>query len=403
MLANFVQESTNAPGTAATINLAGAAPGRRPFLPTFAAGVSVFYAIDDGTQAEWGIGLLTAGAPNTLTRSTVLGTTAGSTTRLNFTGTARVYGAVPAERQVYRDQAGFLVLGTPPTCEIDNAATKPAATVRSRTANGATNGLAETVLATGSGAEFTTRLGGAGTTGALYSISYGTQTVFLTASNAGGLVLGTENATPVILGTAGVERVRVAGDGTVSVAGLLQTREVNANPNGGNDATASAWIRNQSGTGDGALAALGFLCAGTFGCKLHLRSDGYFGVGGWSASPWRWYVNLSTGDMVAGQDIFAGRNISAAGRVYASGFECVSAAMGWHDVGMIVQARRADAFGFVNVTYTPGSTIGGGSLWIENSTTTLPGTWRCLGFSPPYSIDEGATTSWQLALWQRIA
>ena len=65
--------------------------------------------------------------------------------------------------------------------------------------------------------------------------------------------------------------------------------------------------------------------------------------------------------------------------------------------------RRADAFAFVNVTYTPGSTIGGGSLWIENRTATLPGTWRCLGVGPPYSLDEGATASWQLALWQWIA
>jgi hypothetical protein len=400
MLASFVQETANAPGTAATINLGGAVAGRVGFAAAYPSGATCFYALDDGTQGEWGIGTVTHGSPVTLVRTTVLGNTAGTTARLNFTAITRVYATLPAERAVWRDPAGLLVLGAPPTCELDNAATKPAATVRSRTANSATNGLAETVLTTGSGAAFTTRLGGTGTAGALYSISYGTQTVFLTAGNSGGLVLGTENATPVILGTAGAERLRVASDGTVTLSGLLQTREVNANP-AGNDTTASAWIRNQSGSGDGALAALGFLCAGTYGCKLHLRSDGYFGLGGWSASPWRWYVNLANGDMSAGQDIYAGRNISAVGRVYASGYECISAATGWHDVGMIARARRADAWGFVNVTYTPGSTIGGGSLWIENSTATLPGTWRCLGFSGP-SWDE-SQTFWPLALWQRIA
>lgn len=100
MLANFVQETCNAPGTAATINLGGAASGRLPFIPTFASGSSVFYGMDDGTAAEMGIGVVTAGAPNTLTRTTVLWNSAGTTERLNFLGTVRVYNAVPAERVV---------------------------------------------------------------------------------------------------------------------------------------------------------------------------------------------------------------------------------------------------------------------------------------------------------------
>ena len=32
---------------------------------------------------------------------------------------------------------------------------------------------------------------------------------------------------------------------------------------------------------------------------MHLRPDGYFGIGGWSALAWRWYVNMSNGDMTA--------------------------------------------------------------------------------------------------------
>jgi hypothetical protein len=98
MLQTMVQESATNPGTATTINLAGAVAGRRGFIAAFGSGAPVFYFLDDGTQAEWGEGVVTAGAPNTLTRTTVLGNTAGTLARLNFTGVTRVYGEVPAER-----------------------------------------------------------------------------------------------------------------------------------------------------------------------------------------------------------------------------------------------------------------------------------------------------------------
>lgn len=100
MLANFVQETANAPGSATTINLAGPPTGRRGFLAAFASGSSVYYFMDDGTQAEWGIGTVTAGTPNTLARTNVLGNSANTTARLNFTGSVRVYNEVPAERVV---------------------------------------------------------------------------------------------------------------------------------------------------------------------------------------------------------------------------------------------------------------------------------------------------------------
>ena len=38
---------------------------------------------------------------------------------------------------------------------------------------------------------------------------------------------------------------------------------------------------------------------------MHLRPDGYFGIGGWSANPWRWYVNMTNGTMAAAGDIYA--------------------------------------------------------------------------------------------------
>jgi hypothetical protein len=64
-------------------------------------------------------------------------------------------------------------------------------------------------------------------------------------------------------------------------------------------------VRNAGGTGDSNLANITFHCTGAYGTSLHLRPDGYFGVGGWSASTWRWYVNLSGGDMVAAGNVTA--------------------------------------------------------------------------------------------------
>ncbi|MGG5820433.1 hypothetical protein [Falsiroseomonas sp. HW251] len=98
MLANFVQETANNPGTATTINLAGPASGRRGFVAVFGSGATVDYVIDDGTQYEYGIGVIAAGSPNTLQRTTVIENSAGTTARLNFTGAVRVYGALSMTR-----------------------------------------------------------------------------------------------------------------------------------------------------------------------------------------------------------------------------------------------------------------------------------------------------------------
>lgn len=95
-LANFVLESANNPGTG-VVTLTGAMPDRRSFISAFPQGGAVYYFLDDGTQAEWGIGTLDVSGPVTLTRVTVRGTTAGSTAPLHFAGTVRVYSDIPAE------------------------------------------------------------------------------------------------------------------------------------------------------------------------------------------------------------------------------------------------------------------------------------------------------------------
>ena len=121
MLRNYVAETSVAPGTVASINLAGAVSGRQTFAAAFASGALAYYFITDGTQAEWGWGTFTAGTPNVFTRTTVLSTTAGSTSRLNFTGTATIYCEIPAERAIYADSTNKV--STPSDLAVGGALT----------------------------------------------------------------------------------------------------------------------------------------------------------------------------------------------------------------------------------------------------------------------------------------
>lgn len=72
----------------------------------------------------------------------------------------------------------------------------------------------------------------------------------------------------------------------------------------GND-TSQLQVQNAGGTGDSDVACITFHCSSQYGSKLHLRNDGYMGMGGWSASAWRWYTYLPNGDMTAAGNITA--------------------------------------------------------------------------------------------------
>lgn len=66
----------------------------------------------------------------------------------------------------------------------------------------------------------------------------------------------------------------------------------------------SAEFRNNGGTGDANVAAIGFHCTGSYAIHMHLRADGYFGLGGWSRGAWSWYSDPS-GNMVAAGNVTA--------------------------------------------------------------------------------------------------
>lgn len=117
MLRDLVEETVNAPGTAITINLGGPLAGRKAWISasTFAGGDQAYYFLTDGSaNSEWGIATLAAGTPNTLSRTTVLGNTAGTVARLNFTGTCIAYNWLPAARTPMRDATGRLPMSELP-------------------------------------------------------------------------------------------------------------------------------------------------------------------------------------------------------------------------------------------------------------------------------------------------
>src|ERR1044072_2328308 len=101
MIRNFVLESANAPGTNLSILLGGPLPGRQSWRQAYPDGSQAFYFVDDGGQAEWGVGTVHWGTPNNISRDTVIGNTAATTGRLNFTSAVQVYNEIPGERMPF--------------------------------------------------------------------------------------------------------------------------------------------------------------------------------------------------------------------------------------------------------------------------------------------------------------
>ena len=99
-----VQETSNTTGTG-TFTLAGAVSGFQSFS-AIGNGNTTYYAIVGGTQWEVGLGTYTSSG-TTLSRDTVLASSAGGTTKVSFSaGTKNVFVTYPAEEAVYQDETG---------------------------------------------------------------------------------------------------------------------------------------------------------------------------------------------------------------------------------------------------------------------------------------------------------
>ena len=90
VLADRVLETSTTQGTG-TINLAGATTGYQSFVDGVGDGNTCAYTIKDGTNWETGIGTVTAGTPDTLSRDTILASSNSDAAVDWGTGTRDVY------------------------------------------------------------------------------------------------------------------------------------------------------------------------------------------------------------------------------------------------------------------------------------------------------------------------
>lgn len=129
VVADRVQETTTTSGTG-TLSLGGAVAGYRSFVSGIGSGNTTYYVIYDQTAQVWevGIGTVTSGSPDTLSRTTVLSNSSGNTSPLTLAGnTAFVFCSYTASKSVNLDASGNVT---------------PLGTIASGTWNGTTIGVA---------------------------------------------------------------------------------------------------------------------------------------------------------------------------------------------------------------------------------------------------------------------
>jgi hypothetical protein len=96
-----VKETSTTTGTG-TFNLAGAETGYESFVSGVGTGNTTYYAIELNAAGEWevGIGTVTSGSPNTLSRDTII-SSSNSDAAVNFSsGTKNVFCTLPAKKTI---------------------------------------------------------------------------------------------------------------------------------------------------------------------------------------------------------------------------------------------------------------------------------------------------------------
>jgi hypothetical protein len=110
ILKDRVKETSASSGTG-SVTLGGAFPGFQTFDAVVATGSTVYYTIHNltaGVDDEFEVGVGTFTSPTTLSRDTVFSSSAGGTSKVNFTAGAdglEVFITQPAEEAIYLNQA----------------------------------------------------------------------------------------------------------------------------------------------------------------------------------------------------------------------------------------------------------------------------------------------------------
>lgn len=330
VLADRVKETTTTTGTG-TITLDGASTGFQSFS-VIGNGNTTYYTIAGQGTSEWEVGIGTyTTSGTTLSRDTVLASSAGAPTKTTFSaGTKDVFVTYPAGRSVYVDgstldaagigaSAGQLLYGSA-TDTFALLAAGSSGQVLTSGGAGAPSWTSQSSLSVGTAANvaglvantFTTYGNTATTTtkNTYYGVLLGNATTHLnvmadTGGN-GGFYRESNSAWPFYY-NAGNNASGIGSTSTTSGYALTVTNRARIGPYAGSQVgnTSALEIFNNGGTGDSNLANITFHCTASYGASLHLRADGYMGMGGWSASAWRWYTYLVNGDMTASGNVTA--------------------------------------------------------------------------------------------------
>ena len=214
VLADRVKETTTTTGTG-TITLAGAATGYQSFAAV-GNGNTTYYTIAGQNTSEWEVGIGTyTSAGTTLSRDTVLSSSAGGTTKVTFSaGTKDVFVTYPSGKSINQDASGNTTIPntlTGTTLNLTNAL---------GVAYGGT-GLTSTPsngqLDIGNGTGFTRSTL---TAGSNVTITNGSGTITIAASGGGSSTLTLSNKTAaytVVAGDAGTVINCTANTFTVSL------------------------------------------------------------------------------------------------------------------------------------------------------------------------------------------
>ena len=112
VVADRVQETTTTSGTG-TLSLAGAATGYQSFVSGIGNGNTTYYVISDPIANVWevGLGTVTSGSPNTLSRDTVLSNSSGTTSKITLAGnSSNAWCDYPAGKAVFQAADGSVTV-----------------------------------------------------------------------------------------------------------------------------------------------------------------------------------------------------------------------------------------------------------------------------------------------------
>ena len=96
-----VKETSTTTGTG-TLNLAGAETGYESFVSGVGTGNTTYYAIELNSAGEWevGIGTVTSGSPDTLSRDTIISSSNADALVTFSAGTKNVFCTLPAKKTI---------------------------------------------------------------------------------------------------------------------------------------------------------------------------------------------------------------------------------------------------------------------------------------------------------------